>query len=137
MSNETRFPVGVGLRIVLRLGGPVLLFVSYKMTQQIRTTFDYISAAVLALLGLACLFGEPGQIDLSPNGLSQRSLVGLVRRTISWAGASAGVSAASGEVLVVGGDGSTITHSRYHVGQNEFIHELHRHGVYVQGARGD
>src|SRR4051794_31031732 len=102
------------------------------MPQQIRTTFDYMSAALVALLGLACLVGEPGQIDLSPNGLTQRSLLGLVRTTVSWAEASASKSAALGEVLVVGGDGSTITQSRYHVGQSEFIRELHGHGVYIQ-----
>lgn len=36
------------------------------------------------------------------------------------------------QVLVVGGDGTTITHSQHHVGQSEFLQELEQHQVHVQ-----
>ena len=127
-----QFPVGIGLRLTLRVGGPFLLFVSYKMTQQVNSTFDWVSAFLVALMGMACIVAEPGQITVSPSGLSQTSMLGLLKRTITWDGASARSPNGLRQVLVIGSDGRTITHSQYHVGQGEFIAQLKRHGVYVQ-----
>lgn len=127
-----RFPVGVGLRILFRLGGPFLIFVGYKMTQQASNQFDWVMALLVAGMGLGCILGEPGEIEVTPRALIQRSLLGLKKRMIQWEGAAASYPAVLRQVLVVGADGTNITHSQYHVGQSEFLYELQRHKVYVQ-----
>ncbi|MBS1854834.1 MAG: hypothetical protein JST11_05680 [Acidobacteria bacterium] len=131
-ASVVRFPVGIGMRVLFRLGGPFLLFVSYKMAQEASTTFDYVAAALVAVLGVGCLIAEPGEITATPNGLVQTSLLGLKRRTIHWPGSAASHPRGLREVLVVGEDGTTITHSQYHVGQSEFLHELKQHHVQLQ-----
>ena len=128
-ASGVHFPVGVGLRILFRLGGPFLLFVSYKMTQEASARFDYVTAALVAVMGMGCLLAEPGEIIATPDGLVQTSLLGLKRRTIRWEGAVASHTHGLREVLVVGGDGTTITHSQYHVGQGEFLHELEQRRI--------
>jgi hypothetical protein len=131
-AASVRFPVGIGLRIIFRLGGPFLLFVSYKMAQGASTTFDYVTAAMVAAMGVGCLLAEPGEIVATSGGLFQRSFLGLKRRRIQWQGAAASHPRGLREVLVVGSDGTTITHSEYHVGQGEFLHELEEHRVQLQ-----
>lgn len=127
-----RFPVGAGLRILFRLGGPFLILVGYKMSQQASNRFDTIAAVAVAIMGIACLLGEPGEIIATPNGLIQRSVLGMRRRTISWNGSAASYLRGLRQVLVISGDGTTIIHSQYHVGQSEFLHELNQHQVYIQ-----
>ena len=132
-KDGQRFPVGIGVRVTLRVGGPLLLYVAYKMSEQASSTFDYIAALAVTLLGCGCVFGEPGQIAVSRRGIVQSSMLGLVRKEIDWHNAAASAPLGLSEVLVVGGDGRTITHSKYHVGQGEFISQLRQHGVSVQG----
>jgi hypothetical protein len=57
---------------------------------------------------------------------------GLRTRTIVWNGAAASHHCGLREVLVVGETGTTITHSQYHVSQNEFLLKLEQHHVYIQ-----
>lgn len=129
-----RFPVGIGLRIIFRLGGPFLILVGYKMMQQASTLFDHTTALLVAAMGIGCLLGEPGEIMTTPDGVTQKSLLGLRRRTIQWSGAAASHPCGLREILVVGKDGTMITHSQYHVDQGQFLHELKRHNVYIQSG---
>ena len=130
--TSVRFPVGLGLRLICRLGGPFLILVGYKMLERADNRFDQGSALLVAAIGMGCLVGEPGEIIVSEDELNQRSLLGLKRRTIRWGTAVARHTQALREVLVIGRDGTTITHSQYHVGQSDFLHELKRHQVQVQ-----
>ena len=127
-----RFPVGIGLRVLFRLGGPFLLFVGYKMAGQAASRFDYVTAVLVAAMGLACLLAEPGEIVAKSDGLVQTSLLGLKRRAVRWQGAAASHPRGLREVLVVGDDGTAITHTQYHVGQGEFMRELEQHRVHLQ-----
>jgi hypothetical protein len=129
-----RFPVGIGLRIVFRLGGPFLIFAGYMVQRQSSGNLAWMLAALSALMGFACIFGEPGEIVTSPRGIKQKNYLGLKNRVISWERAAARYVPAMREVLVIGRDGIAITHSRYHVGQDQFIQELKRHQVFMQGA---
>jgi hypothetical protein len=129
---SVHFPVGIGLRILFRLGGPFLILVGYKMTQQAASHFDQATAVLVAAMGIGCLLGEPGEIVATPRGLVQKSLLGLWRRTIPWRAASASHPRGLREVLVIGSDGTIITHTQYHVGQGEFLHELEQHQVHLQ-----
>lgn len=131
-GSQVRFPVGIGLRALFRLGGPFLLFVSYKMAEEASSRFDYVTAVLVAAMGLGCILAEPGEIIATPEGLIQNSFLGLRRRAVRWQGAAASHPRGLREVLVVGGDGTTITHSQYHVGQGEFLHELEQHRVHLQ-----
>jgi hypothetical protein len=131
-ASSVRFPVGIGLRILFRLGGPFLLLVGYKMLQQAANRFDQVTAILVAAMGIGCLLGEPGEIIATPRGLIQRSVFGLKSRTIPWDGAAASHPRGLRQVLVVGDNGTTIKHSQYHVGQSEFLHELEQHQVHLQ-----
>jgi len=124
--------VGIGLRILFRLGGPFLIFVGYKMTQQASDHFDWVVAVLVAVMGLGCILGEPGEIAVTPSALVQKSLLGMKKKMIRWEGAAASYPAALRQVLVVGADGTNITHSQHHVGQSEFLYQLLQHNVHVQ-----
>jgi hypothetical protein len=126
-----RFPIGIGLRVGLRLGGPFILFLAYKMAEVATNTFDMVAAGLICAMGVASVVGEPGEIQTTPSGLVQRSMLGLVVRKVAWDGAGALAPSGGQEVLVVGRDGKTITHSQHHVGRLEFIIQLERHGVAV------
>ena len=132
-KDGLRFPPSIGVRVTLRVGGPLALYTAYKMCQLASSTFDCIAALAVALLGCGCVFGEPGQITVSQRGIVQSSVLGLVRKEIEWHNAAASASPGLGEVRVVGDDSLTITHSKYHAGQGEFISQLLQHGVSVQG----
>ena len=131
-ASSIRFPVGIGLRILFRLGGPFLILVGYKMMHQSVNRFDQVTAILVAAMGIGCILGEPGEIIATPGALIQRSLLGLKSRRIPWGGAAASHPRGLRQILVVGGDGTTITHSQYHVGKSEFLHELEQHQVHVQ-----
>lgn len=126
------FPVGLGLRVLFRLGGPLLMFVGFKMAQEAAIPFDWAMATLVALMGIGCVLAEPGEIVATPEGLVQKAVLGLRKRTIPWEGAAASAPRGLREVLVIGGDGTTITHSQYHVGQGEFLYELRQHQVHLQ-----
>ena len=128
-----RFPVGIGLRITFRLGGPFLILAGYMMRRQSSTTFSAIVAVASALMGLACLLGEPGEILTSPLGVKQKVYLGLRSRLIPWDQAAARYVPGLREVVVVGRNGISITHSKYHVGQEQFLQELKRYRVFFQG----
>ena len=56
-ASSIRFPVGIGLRILFRLGGPFLILVGYKMMQQAANRFDQVTAVLVAAMGIGCLLG--------------------------------------------------------------------------------
>ena len=126
------FPVGIGLRILFRLGGPFLIFVAYKMTEQAASQFDWAMTLLVALMGIGCVLSEPGEIVATQGGLIQKSFLGLRKRMIPWKDAAASHPPGLREVLVVGSDGTSITHSQYHVGQSEFLCQLEEHRVFLQ-----
>jgi len=127
-----RFPVGFVLRLVCRLGGPCLLFAGYQVALGAVSGFDWLVVALSWVMALGCVFAEPGEIETAPDALIQTSLVGLRKRRIPCEGAAARYVAGLREVLVVGSDGTAITHSQYHVGQSEFLNQLRLHKVFVQ-----
>lgn len=132
IGSGYRFPVGVGLRITYRLGGPFLIFVGFKMAQQASGRFDWSTSGLVALLGLGCLLAEPGEIVASSSGVTQKTLLGIRSKHISWEGAAARFVPDLREVLIIGHDGTAITHSQHHVGQSQLVFELEKHGVAVQ-----
>jgi len=129
-----RFPAGLGLRLLFRLGGPLALYAAYKILSTAIASFDRGVAALVAAMGIGCLLGEPGPITVTATGIMQTTLFGLRRKQIEWDGAAASYVPGLRRVIVVGGDGTAITHSQYHVGQAEFIGQLKERGIYVQGS---
>jgi hypothetical protein len=102
------------------------------MLQQAANRFDHVTAVLVAAMGVGCLLSEPGEIIATPGGLIQRSLLGLKSRMVPWDGAAASRLRGLRQILVIGDDGTAITHSQYHVGQSEFLHELEQHQVHLQ-----
>jgi hypothetical protein len=132
-KSGLHFPVGIVLRIMLRFGGPFLVFVAYKVLKEGITIFSTIIAIAIALMGLGCILGEPGEIVTCPEGIKQKKYLGLRTKLIPWERAAARYTQGLNEVLVVGRDGASMTHTQYHVGQQRFISELQRHKVFLQG----
>jgi len=134
-GSGLRFPVGIGLRILLRVGGPIGIYTGYKMLGESATGFDTVVAIAVALLGSSCILVEPGEITTGPEGIKQKKCLGLQTRFVPWERAAARYVSGLREVLVIGRNGTFITHSQYHVGQEQFLHELTRHAVFLQGAQ--
>ncbi|MBY0504859.1 MAG: hypothetical protein K2X03_13180 [Bryobacteraceae bacterium] len=129
-----RFPVGIGLRLLFRAGGPFMMFVGCKMLEQARNCFDESMAALVALIGIVCVVGEPGEIIVTKDGLIQQSIFGLRKTSIAWTGAVVSFIPQLREVLIIGSDGTPITHSKYHVGQQQFLYQLERHGLSLKSG---
>ena|SRR5438105_13008587 len=72
-GSSVHFPVGIGLRIICRQGGPFLILVGYKMAQQASSRFDQATAILVPPMGVACLLTEPGEIITTTDGLVQKS----------------------------------------------------------------
>jgi hypothetical protein len=133
-AQGLRFPAGLGLRLTFRLGGPLMLYAAYKVASTATTKLDWGLSIIGAIFALACLLGELGPITATATGVAQTTLLGLRRKRIPWSGSAAQYVPGLREVMVIGSDGTTITHSRYHVGQAQFIGKLKQHGLYVQGV---
>jgi hypothetical protein len=132
-GEDVRFPVGIGLRLVLRAGGPFAIYIGYKMLEQASSTFDQALGVVFMLFApVFIVFVDPGEIRATHKGLLKRRLLGLRNTLIPWDVAYARHTPALNEVLVVSRNGhATITHSQYHVGQEEFLEVLAQHGVAI------
>ena len=81
------------------------------------------------------LFTGPREIIVSPEGIIQRGRFWFRPCKIAWEGVAVSHSPARNTVMVIGNDGTTITHCEYHVAQMEFIAELRRHGAFFHGDR--
>jgi hypothetical protein len=132
-GSGLRFPVGIGLRILLRVGGPIGMYAGCKMFGESATGFDTIVSVAVALLGSCCILIEPGEIATGPEGIKQKKFLGLQTRLIPWERAAARYVPGLQEVLVIGKNGIAVTHSQYHVGKQQFLLELQRHRVFLQG----
>jgi hypothetical protein len=129
-GSELRFPPAAGIRIIARLGGPFLLFVSYEMIQPPLKSLDWLAALVTGGLAVYALVAEPGEILVSSDGLRQRSLFGLRTRTLHWRDAGVLYGPSATEVVVSGSDGTIITHTQYHVDRNAFLFQMQKHDIY-------
>lgn len=132
LGSEWRFPVGATFRFILGVGPPLSLYGCYEAYLLADETSEWWFLPICLGLTALFIFGDPGEIRASAKGIELVRWLGLKRTRIQWEGAAAGHIPGLREVLVVGADGSTITHSQYHVGQDQFLFELKRHGVYVQ-----
>jgi hypothetical protein len=84
-------------------------------------------------MGFGCILEEPSEIVTCPEGIKQKKYLGLRTKLIPWERAAARYTQGLREVLVVGPNGISITHTQYHVGQQRFIFELQRRKVSLQG----
>lgn len=109
----------------------MLLYAAYKTLQQATKTSDLVLAPFVAACAVGCLLGEPGPIAATSTCIVQRTLLGLRKKRISWTGPAVRYAPSLREELVIGNDGTSISHTQYHVGQAEFIQEVKRHGEYV------
>lgn len=131
-GNAFYFPPGVGLRLVMGLGGPFMLYVSYRLALDARATGEWWLPIMAGVLALGTVLFKPSEIVVDEQGVREFGLLGLRRKAIRWNGASASFVPGLREVLVIGSDGTAIKHSPYHVGQAEFLFQLQRHQVFVQ-----
>ncbi len=127
-----RFPIGVVARTLLGVSLPVFLYLMFETAKDARQSGEWwlplISLAILAIN----LFADPGEIRVNPKGIILTRFFGLQRKRIEWLGAEARNYPGLREVLVIGSDGTAITHSQYHVGHDQFLVLLKRYGIKVQ-----
>jgi|WetSurMetagenome_2_1015567.scaffolds.fasta_scaffold116848_2 hypothetical protein len=132
-GSGLRYPVGIALRATLRVGGPLIIYASYKILQEGTTRLGMVITVLIGCLGIACILGEPGEITTSLDGIKCRKYFGLQKKFIPWGSVVASYLPAIREVLVIGKNGVHFAHTQYHVGQDEFVRELRRHGVFFHG----
>jgi hypothetical protein len=128
-GSGLRFPTAITLRVLFRVGAPLLLYASFRVFEE----SEIFVAATGGILGLACLLWEPGEISTDGEGVKYKRYFGLQKRFIPWGSVVASYLPAVREVLVIGKNGVHFTHTQYHVGQDEFVRELRRHGVFFHG----
>jgi hypothetical protein len=130
------FPVGIVLRTMFRFGGPFLVFVAYKVMEEDVTRAGKVFPIIIALMGVGCILVEPGEIIACPEGIKYKKYLGLQTKLIPWERAAARcVRSSEGiqEILLIGRNGVSFSHSQYHVGQERFLMELQRRNVFIQG----
>ena len=126
-----RYPVGVGLRVLLRAGGPMMIFAGYKVSEHAVTAFSWLLVVFCVFLGVGSVLGEPGEISTTSEGIAQKTCLGYRTKKIPWKGLAAQHDSVLREVLVIGHDGTSITHSQHHVGVEQLLRELRKHGAFV------
>ena len=131
VGSELRFPAGVAMRMILGLGVPLCLYGTYATVLIARQTREWWLPVICLTFALLALVGDLGEIRVKQDGVELHRLLGIRQKRIRWEGASASFSHELREVVLVGSDGTCITHSQYHVGQEQFVFELRRHGVHV------
>lgn len=126
------FPPGRGIRIHLGLNGMGALYIAYRLLVDPETSGEWHLPALSLGFAVWMVFIRPAELSTDESGIRSSYLFGLKRKRIRWRGASARFSPSLGEILVVGADGTTITHTEHHVGRTEFLYQLEKHGVWVQ-----
>ena len=81
------------------------------------------------------LFSGPREITVGPQGITQRGRFWFRPRKIAWEGVAVSYIPARNSVMVIGSDGTTVTHCEYHVAQLEFVGALRRHGAFFHGDK--
>ena len=135
-KDSILFPPSVPVRFAIRLGMPFLVYAFFRAEGESTTRFDHVvfGAGILAAL-VAFLFLEPPEIRIGPTGITQRGLFGFRKRQIGWEGMAVSYVPALQEVTVIGNDGTTITHTEYHIGQEEFVYALRSRKVFFHGDK--
>lgn len=132
-GSGLRFPIGLLLRIIMRAGCPFMIYVCHKIVEEGVSIAGLIVIALIAFMSLGYIFLEPGEISTDGEGVKYKRYFGLQKRFIPWGSVVASYLPAIREVLVIGKNGVHFTHTQYHVGQDEFVRELRRHGVFFHG----
>lgn len=126
------FPAGSGFRLLRLVGIPVVAYARYKLFGD--PSVSKLLPITLLLFCILALVAVPREIVVDQQGVHERGLVCGARKSVVWDGASAGHSPGLREVIVVGSDGTSITHGPLHVGQHEFVSQLRHRGIFVQHA---
>lgn len=108
-----------------------MLYASYELVLVAARTSEWWWPAITLAGAVGLVVAAPSEIQIRKAGLEEIRLWGLRQKRVPWDGAAANYMRASRKVLVVGANGTEITHTRYHVGQDQFIFELKRRGVTV------
>jgi hypothetical protein len=135
-KESVRFPPSVPIRLLFRLGIPFFLYALFKAQGESNTTFNYTVYAISTVAAVAAFFFlEPPEIRIDRSGITQSGLFGLRKRSLAWDGLAASYTPQLQEVILIGNDGATITHTQYHVGQSELVHELRSRKVFFHGDK--
>lgn len=132
-ADELRFPAGAVLRLVLGLGLPMFLYLTYEMVLIAQRTGEWWLPAMSGLLSLGTVLFLPSEIRIREDGIQESRLLGIYKKLILWEGAAVSYIPELREVLIVSKDGSTITHTQYHVGQDEFVYLLRKRKLFFHG----
>jgi hypothetical protein len=130
-GNVLRFPPGIGSRLLFGLGLPFMLYASYELVLIAERTSEWWLPAITLAGAVGLVVAVPPEIRIRKAGIEEIRLWGLRQKRVPWDGAAANYMRVSRKVLVVGANGTEITHTRYHVGQDQFVCELKCHGVTV------
>lgn len=130
-GDALRFPPGIGSRLLFGAGLPFMLYATYELVLVAERTSEWWLPAIALGGAVGLAVAVPSEIQIRKTGVEEVRLWGLRRKRVPWDGAAANCMRVSRNVLVVGANGTEITHTRYHVGQDQFIFELKRHGVTV------
>lgn len=129
-----RYPGGLILRVAARLGPLFILYVLYFVAvppiNDYETQLRIVCTPLIMLIALI----EPREIRTNRDGATQLGFFGIGRKFLRWEGAAASYIPALGEVRLIGSNGTTIVHTRYHVDQSAFLSELRSHKVYFHGS---
>lgn len=124
---EIRFPPVFSLRAMFWVGIPMFLFAGFKVSGGVRSSFDWVYAVICVSLALLAFFSVPGTIVLNEQGISIKRFLGLRVRWLNWENVASAVhSSAQKEIVVYAKDGTSISHTRFHVDASRFEAELRK-----------
>lgn len=126
-KGQICFPPVFGLRATFWLGTPMFLFAAYKVSNEAGSSFDWVYPLIFVGLALLAFFSNPGTITLNAEEISIKRFLGLRVKRLDWQSVSSAVhSTAQKEIVLYAKDGTSITHTRFHVDPSRFEAELQK-----------
>lgn len=109
-----------------------MVYVAYMSYRQ---SGSVIVSLITGALGVSMLFVGPREIRLSAEGIVQSGRFWVRPLRIAWKGIAVSYTPAVKKVMVIGSDGTIVTHCAYHVDQFGFLKELRRKGAFFHGDK--
>jgi hypothetical protein len=135
-KESIRFPPSIPIRLAVRIGIPFLLYAFLKAQDEPGPMFTRIVFWVCSIAAVAAFFfAEPPEIRIDRSGITQAGFLGLRKRQLAWEGLAVSYIPQLQQITLIGNDGATITHTQYHVGQSELVHELRFRKVFFHGDK--
>jgi len=113
-----------GIRLTFGMGIPIFLIGAFQIATQGHLREDWSSLAIFLVLASGMIVFWPRTIAITSAGISELRWFGLKAVGFAWSDVEYAAREADANIRVIAKNGTSITHTRYHVDPLGFVAEV-------------